>query len=671
MNSAQLSNDISNPAQTLKAIIIDDAFDNVLENQIPQDETERFYLDVENNFEVNNILNDLGIVKPDFYDISGDDYLEHLNQLWSVRNYNEDLDQYLNKLFIDKIDKLKELNTICENIIKCGIEIEKVSIEYLENDVDLDIFKRGEFTFVFMDCYLGNTDDERAKEKSIEWAKKIYSASPIDKKPITILMSSISEEKVVPKNYRSKASILEVAFMFYRKDVLKDTETVYLRITALKFLIKHYYKIQNYIFSLSNAADKALKEFKKEIKTFSIDDYSFIQYAKLNVEEHPLGDYMTWLYGSRWGSLLYKNRNLQKQQSEIDKLTVLSPIILHKLPTEYIANIYYTAIFDSPIEPLGPNPFNPQSGLPYLHIGDIFSSRKDNPVWIVLTPQCDLERNPNPEMSIIFVPGKLVSVNDISGKDQLKTDFLLFDNSPFKIYWNVKEFITIKYDLINKWIKKNKLKRDHRLKLPFALAIQQSFTSHISRIGSPVSPPINNHVDIEILVKGLIHPSKPVLRLHEFKKGASISNMRVKGDEKTKVVFDVEFPILLSKIFKNTYFPLLEKLLERNTSNLKVHTKITKQFTAMTSFVDSFFNSFQEFHPYDVPKNGSLKKDPIPLALDFDIKSPLDHFFVINIKSKNELIEIPNFTDELEDQISSDNSLKNQILGVTESRPIN
>jgi hypothetical protein len=635
----------NNVPHTIKAAIIDDAFDNIIVGEIPMDELREFHQIVDANSDLLSLLKRLRIRRPDLDELSDDDpiYIKYLNQLWRAKDKDATLHQMLTQgIFSTRYENSTALENICRNIEGCNIEVIRYGSSF-----NYKKFKKGDYDFIFIDYYLGVTGTPEAEKKAKGLAKEIYAACPKNKKPVTILMSSHPNVKELKSSFRSQANILEVGFIFYSKSDLSDDDTISLRIKALKTSLSYIHNIQKYLGALSNAADEALKKFQEEIKSLSIEDYAFIQYSKLKEDRHPLGDYMSWLYGSRWGSLLFNHEQFRLQQKKIDALNIPDPIWMQEMPSEHVAKIYASALFDEHLEDIKTHPLNNDNSTSpgvkkfHLHLGDILSAINSSTVYMVSNPQCDLEREVPLTRSIILIPGELVLLTQSTlpnSHSQTKTNFFNLDEKSYRILWKVKDVITIPYGKMPYWKQKHKLKRQHRLKLPFALEIQQVFSSSLTRIGNPVSPPLREPVCVEVLVRS--KDGLPSVFLEKINNVAFFTHIRDEKGEKHKIILTIEFAIL----FKNKIKEYLQKLkvelndLQQSTASKREQDKQEAKIKQFTNFLSGFDDWFHKKNYMEKPNKLQILENNIVSIM---MNAPKDKFeattiFLINISSNEE-----------------------------------
>ena len=127
---------------------------------------------------------------------------------------------------------------------------------------------------------------------------------------------------------------------------------------------------------------------------------------------------------------------------------------------------------------------------------------------LLVNAQCDLAYRPGaqdePEsvdnLAILLLPGTLHSLGaKRSGPSKPKTELYQQDGQNYRIEWDTKNVQAIPFPRFRKWIRNNGYERSARLRLPLALEIQRAFATDVTRIGSPVSPPIYEPVPIQLL----------------------------------------------------------------------------------------------------------------------------------------------------------------------------
>ena len=127
---------------------------------------------------------------------------------------------------------------------------------------------------------------------------------------------------------------------------------------------------------------------------------------------------------------------------------------------------------------------------------------------LLINAQCDLEFRPEPEgaagrvdsLSVLLLPGTLRPLGKSgNGPSKPKTELYQQGGQKYRIEWDTKKVQAIPFSQFRKWMRNTGYERSARLRLPFVLEIQRAFAAELSRIGSPVSPPIYQPISAQLL----------------------------------------------------------------------------------------------------------------------------------------------------------------------------
>ncbi|TSJ36588.1 hypothetical protein FO440_22435 [Mucilaginibacter corticis] len=489
--------------KVIKAVVIDDAFDDIYASEIPIEDYRAFCSEANGETDAfDKVLEALNIDRPALNDWNDDsvDYENHLRVLWE-RHDDPELRKFVyhTSVFQRRIDNLDELKRLCSNLKEKNFEI-KEQKSFIE---DWTIFNSNEYVYVFLDYNLGVQEGKEAVANAQRIAKQIYDACPKGSKPITILMSSDSRDETLIEKFQEDAGWVEGVFRFSQKKDLSNPEKVSLLIRAYQEEFISNGKLQSYLDTLINAAKEAQDQFGVEVKKLKVEDYEYIYSSILRDSQQPLGDYLKWLYGAHWQNLMFKNTELIAIQDTLDQIISDKKPLHHTTPSKNLSKIFMTALYEQDFDTLAHKWYLNDETLPdapHLHLGDLFTSTGSKNVHMIINPQCDLERpsKMDKEMSIFVIPGTLDEIENQISNDKLKTEFFIFEEKQYRIYWNIERVKTIEYKDFIDWVKKDQLNREHRLRLPFALEVQRRFTSNLSRVGLPVSPPLYGSLSIRV-----------------------------------------------------------------------------------------------------------------------------------------------------------------------------
>lgn len=127
-------------------------------------------------------------------------------------------------------------------------------------------------------------------------------------------------------------------------------------------------------------------------------------------------------------------------------------------------------------------------------------------LYMIINAQCDLAFTPEPtrkiepDRSILLVPGILQPIEQqITDLSIPRTELFSEKGQRYRILWQPKKIQAVPYCEFHRWVENNHLRPQARLRLPFALEVQQSIVADVTRVGMPVAPPIYQPVQLELL----------------------------------------------------------------------------------------------------------------------------------------------------------------------------
>ena len=408
----------------------------------------------------------------------------------------------------------------------------------------------------------------------------IYKKSSGPEKPVIILISSmISEvrEDLITEFVR-ETGIMGGLFHFVSKTDFNFDKFV-LMIASIAQSIPVGHKFSNLLTALEGALDTASKRLLADVRKLKLGDYAFIQKLALCGDGQPLGDYVLRLFGDYLGGLLYCNPEVKKQREIIDAI-VFERLPFHQLPPSLVlTNMYKNALFD-PLDKknVSFHPRNPETGekYPYPHLGDLFICTKDNlKVFMVINAQCDLSYAPDNKVrpfdtqkSVLFIPGRLEAIGNLTDsrtKDKPRTELFEYEGKKYRIVWDTKHIRSCGYAYVKRFLNRNSLTPINRLRLPYALEVQRAFASDLTRVGTPVSPPLLREVKACLYCKG--KDNSPELLL-EFSGNQAIVFLTAKQEY---------FSLTIDLIVK-----LMDEMRKMGDGEKKMAERLTRQATAET-----------------------------------------------------------------------------------------
>ena len=463
-------------------------------------------------------------------------------KFWEHRNEFAGLKSDLETLFATDFGKLQQVESICQQIRTectdaggaCLVEIETHDSRVID-----DIGRIGEPEVVLLDYLMGDESDaDKAKENAQKIADKLYDAKR-EKAPLVVLMSSKPNVVEEADKFQEKTELLKGLFHCVKKSDLDNAGKLRMNILAWierldKGMIIHHF---------SNAVSKSLKSAAESvansIRNLSLEDYAYVSDFSLKTEGQPLGEYMSWLFNAYVGRKAFEmNEETGRRQAEVDKISFSDLPVKQFMPSDDLIEMYDSALFNKSqnlfrsgnvlvksnwtsavINDLsgvadGRNIERLTTGagvkmkLPFLRLGMLFVKDEHNPVLMVINADCDLtftedgKRLPMPVVTLIS--GKLSPIT--GSTDELKdydTEFFKIDKKTFHVQWDVKNATYVENPQMSDFLGKTGYQCVAILKMPFVLRIQQEYAAHFSRIGLPVSPPIQHGIKVKFYRRNL------------------------------------------------------------------------------------------------------------------------------------------------------------------------
>ncbi len=353
-----------------------------------------------------------------------------------------------------------------------------------------------------------------AARKSASIAKSINEkckATP--HRPILILISSFPVSEAMRIEFRSNAGIVAGMFYFVEKKYLSDKRRLLMELYPIAKALESSYAIEHFVNSFFNSIKSVSKDFLAQIGSLSISDYAYVQKLSLQKEGHLFGDYILSLFGEHFIRLLHDS--MKDDRTKINSLSIDDLPPSQFTPSLALTDIYQSSLFE----------FVPENAP--LHLGNIFT--RDLDVYMVINAECDLAftmieggRAVDPELTVLLIQGRLVThtQGDPKGTNrEVRTEFFErireSKKEMFRVTWYLDRARAIRYQDFDLEMEKEGYKLTYRLKLPYALKIQNAFASNLTRVGVPVAPPIYSALKVELFCEGAGGKTERLLDLKE------------------------------------------------------------------------------------------------------------------------------------------------------------
>jgi hypothetical protein len=492
-----------------RIIVVDDAFDrpglDELEEELPN-----FIEQVKLSAEVKKALNEVAQVELKETSPLSDDLIE---KLWKIKWEETPLAEICRTtIFADSVDKLSNVKPFCDYLQKRGFQVVEIG--------QAGEIPRDNVALVLVDYVLGHEAKPTNEEEALELraqaiatseavVKKFYHSFPKDAdKPFIVLMSSRHKADVLLDQFEKNSDLLRGMFDFVTKSELCQPTTLEFKLRTWNFALPARHHIQHFAEAIFGTMDDVGTRFREAVRQLSFQDYTYIQSLALQDDGHPLGDYMLWLYSSFLGDLLQAQSSVIKQREKLDAMEFPAVLPTEDPPSAQLAELYQTAI-SSPSDPLNlhPREGNIEPGepspVPPAQLGDVFVKDGEDQIYMVLNAACDLAFAPHTsrtcdlDQAIMLIPGRLTPLYEAPSDMKLpRTELFAHEKKLFRVIWRDDRVVSIPYKDLFSRMKQSGHERRYRLRLPYALLVQQAFASRLTRVGLPVAPPICVAVDV-------------------------------------------------------------------------------------------------------------------------------------------------------------------------------
>lgn len=483
--------------------IVDDAYDPPTRD-VMQAEVDDFWARIERDEAALEELRTFGIKADNAAQIS--DTL--LAELWARRDALGALRAPVNEeLFGNRLEMLADVRALRECLRELSVEVEELGRdEALTGDGKRTKAKK----VIFLDYYLGERESDKAVAVAVATAKRLYEQADKQEKPFIVLMSSMASVEDQADLFRKNSGIIGGLFDFVPKAVLASKAKLYLKLATWALELPTQYKVQAFVDTLVAAAATAATQFELKMRELSFQDYVHIQQLCLQKEGQPLGEYILWLCGTTLSHLALANVDVANARGVLDAVSFGDFVASQRAPSPALTELFSTGIFDFDVGDVGSHPRERDgedvSNAYYLGLGDLFVKDVTSDVWMVITPECDLAYAPGEkkrpwvaERSLLVIPGTLQPLDAKAEDDgKIGTAFYSHDKKPFRLRWDRRRIRTIANGDVGQQLIDKGYRRRARMRMPYALEIQQEFASNAMRVGLPVAPPLRERVDVRV-----------------------------------------------------------------------------------------------------------------------------------------------------------------------------
>ncbi len=610
-----------------KVAVIDDAFDVPTVADLLEDAKEDFWDEIQDN---RDALTEVATVSG--LQMRGPDDINDtlIEGLWSNREHliiAKDLcDRFLFRRTNERLSHISPFLSLLEEL-KCTVVTGGRDGSLSSVDIKL----------VFLDYRLGPPGSADEIQMALDAVSRIHEQYD-ENKPVIVLMSVNRLSPDAVEEFRKRSKLLAGTFFFVPKDELRDKTSLYLKLWQLVTGLPFGSDIDGFVSAIKESLGNAADALMEGIGKLSLSDYAYIQKFSLQDEGQPLGDYLLWLYGSYFAHLLSNSEQVKRHCASLDKVDVDDLPLGQIDPSLQLKSFLSAAMFDLNIGPLSSHPraAADQPGPPYLQLGDIFAKSPKENILMVINAQCDLVYSPgvskrpfDENQTILFVQGRLHKICEQYDSKQVKTEFLEYNNELYRILWNPSLFTAIRYGEVEDCLRTDEYQRIARLRLPYALQVQQAFASNLTRVGVPVAPPIHRYMTATVYWKN--EDSKPYQLLKSVPGECYFITTR-EGDSGA---FTEEFVSKFRNEVERKVVEIRESIAASNVSGKKAE-KLHERKKKLEEFHNDFSALLGLCRPFPIPKQGHAKLLSIPQIkwsreVKIDENNILDTLFLVHI----------------------------------------
>lgn len=485
-----------------RIVIVDDAYDPITRKNISSESLEIFWGEIEEDEALKTELAGLGVAATkadDFTDKSLQTLFEKINTLQGLKVHAQ-------KLLNDIITARTDVDTIKQNLEELQLIVASAGTSELLTKQECKIY--------FLDYYLGSTASEvdatAAVAAAVARAEQIYALYPDPQpRPIIILMSSKALSVQQIRDFRKQSRLLGGMFHHIPKQHLKDKHTLQRKMLAVAKSLPVAHAIEGLIASVERSILSVREQFGASLRDLSLEDYVYIQQLSVKEDGQPFGEYLLWLFSAEFHRRAFEAEEVLQKETLVNELLPNEELPPRQFkPSTDLAAMYKSALFQGMSSEVKSHPLSSaDQDYPLLALGDIFLNEKKE-LYLVLNPACDLAFSPaskgrgfSSKKSIVLIPGILHPLAKTIPSELLKkprTDFFEHGGNTYRAIWDPKRIITRPYGEMREWIRKEELRREYRLRLMYALEVQQAFTADFGRVGPPIAPPLFDSVRAEV-----------------------------------------------------------------------------------------------------------------------------------------------------------------------------
>lgn len=383
----------------------------------------------------------------------------------------------------------KFIDTATVKLEGIGLKVDEIGRNFVAAAKEVDL--------IVVDLFLGSEQAEGDKDRSISGLKEVLRARS-DNPPIVILTSAHNGLHELRHEFRDKTGLLASGFRTIKKSDIEEEG----RLEQLIFeLVEHRgdaLKLWSFLRSWETGISRALQRAQSEVRKLDLEDLSHVK-QMLSSEGVPLGGYMVDIMDAVLA------HELEAEQGVIDAAIALNSLEATSFPPNSITGnkntleVVRKTLFVNEkrrqLDPSGGFPvslgdilaISPEADSPDVRKGTIFEG-DERRVFLVLTPLCDLVRDPPKAKRVLLLAGAFHDHGALNFKavaNGVHTPVLDL-NADLRgiVKWDLKHIETIGNDALGSLLSPGgPCFVPARLKEHTAIALQQKLLSDLGRVG--------------------------------------------------------------------------------------------------------------------------------------------------------------------------------------------
>lgn len=357
---------------------------------------------------------------------------------------------------------------------------------------------------ILIDLYLGSQHGAEDMQLSIDGLRSLIEKRKTNP-PAIILMSSHPNIAAKRGRFRDEAGVYASGFRAIKKaDIDKDG-----RIDQLLFELAQHrqdsLKLTNFLETWQKGIQKAIEATSSDIRRLDLEDIAQLQELLLDDEQAQRGSYMLDLVDR---VLLHEVEAHKPTITAAKKLNTMAsddhpPTTINESKDNL--KLVHKTLYVHPNR----RDLDGQAGYPIAFgdiialnkgakapAGSIFAGARDS-VFAVMTPACDLIRDPPGAKRVLLLEGECKSVDSVAysppmpGDKEPRTIVLTHGKSKVGIVWKTKKLATLTKTVVENLVAKEDVFIAGRLRTEYALELQQAMLSGIGRVGNMAPMPSN------------------------------------------------------------------------------------------------------------------------------------------------------------------------------------